>query len=154
MAKQVGTGAIIFHDLKHYRLTDIEFSLEDMLKFEGETGPYIQYTHARACSLLRKGNFFPPANIDQLQWDQLSFPIVKLLMDFPTIVEKAIVQYDPSEVAKYVIDLAKTFNKYYAHVQILEENSGKEARLSLVYAVTLVLKEGLRLLGIAAPEAM
>lgn len=75
-------------------------------------------------------------------------------MDFPTIVEKAIVQYDPSEVAKYVIDLAKTFNKYYAHVQILEENSGKEARLSLVYAVTLVLKEGLRLLGIAAPEAM
>ncbi|MFP3723196.1 arginine--tRNA ligase, partial [Niallia circulans] len=154
VAKQVGTGAIIFHDLKHYRLTDIEFSLEDMLKFEGETGPYIQYTHARACSLLRKGNFFPPANIDQLQWDQLSFPIVKLLMDFPTIVEKAIVQYDPSEVAKYVIDLAKTFNKYYAHVQILEENSGKEARLSLVYAVTLVLKEGLRLLGIAAPEAM
>lgn len=154
VAKQVGTGAIIFHDLKHYRLTDIEFSLEDMLKFEGETGPYIQYTHARACSLLRKGNFFPPANIDQLQWDQLSFPIVKLLMEFPTIVEKAIVQYDPSEVAKYVIDLAKTFNKYYAHVQILEENSGKEARLSLVYAVTLVLKEGLRLLGIAAPEAM
>ncbi|MCM2980031.1 arginine--tRNA ligase [Niallia circulans] len=154
VAKQVGTGAIIFHDLKHYRLTDIEFSLEDMLKFEGETGPYIQYTHARACSLLRKGNFFPPANIDQLQWDQLSFPIVKLLMDFPTIVEKAIVQYDPSEVAKYVIDLAKTFNKYYAHVQILEENSGKEARLSLVYAVILVLKEGLRLLGIAAPEAM
>ncbi|MEK5054948.1 arginine--tRNA ligase [Niallia sp. FSL K6-0212] len=154
VAKQVGTGAIIFHDLKHYRLTDIEFSLEDMLKFEGETGPYIQYTHARACSLLRKGNFYPPANIDQLQWDQLSFPIVKLLMDFPTIVEKAIVQYDPSEVAKYVIDLAKTFNKYYAHVQILEENSGKEARLSLVYAVTLVLKEGLRLLGIAAPEAM
>jgi arginyl-tRNA synthetase len=154
VAKQVGTGAIIFHDLKHYRLTDIEFSLEDMLKFEGETGPYIQYTHARACSLLRKGNFYPPANIDQLQWDQLSFPIVKLLMDFPTILEKAIVQYDPSEVAKYVIDLAKTFNKYYAHVQILEENSGKEARLSLVYAVTLVLKEGLRLLGIAAPEAM
>lgn len=154
VAKQVGTGAIIFHDLKHYRLTDIEFSLEDMLKFEGETGPYIQYTHARACSLLRKGNFSSPAHIDKLQWDQVSFPIVKLLMDFPTIVEKAIEHYDPSEVAKYVIDLAKTFNKYYAHVQILEENSGKAARLSLVYAVTLVLKEGLRLLGIAAPEAM
>ncbi|AYV70937.1 arginine--tRNA ligase [Bacillus sp. PK3-056] len=154
VAKQVGTGAIIFHDLKHYRLTDIEFSLEDMLKFEGETGPYIQYTHARACSLLRKGNFVPPANIDQLQWGQLSFPIVKLLMDFPAIVEKANEHYDPSEVAKYVIDLAKTFNKYYAHIQILEENSGKTARLSLVYAVTVVLKEGLRLLGIAAPEAM
>ncbi|MEK4747296.1 arginine--tRNA ligase [Niallia circulans] len=154
VANQVGTGAIIFHDLKHYRLTDIEFSLEDMLKFEGETGPYIQYTHARACSLLRKGNFVPPANLDNLQWDGVSFPIVKLLMDFPTTLEKANEHYDPSEVAKYVIDLAKTFNKYYAHIQILEENSGKTARLSLVYAVTVVLKEGLRLLGIAAPEAM
>ncbi|CAM5714542.1 putative Arginine--tRNA ligase [Streptomyces afghaniensis 772] [Streptomyces afghaniensis] len=154
VANQVGTGAIIFHDLKHYRLTDIEFSLEDMLKFEGETGPYIQYTHARACSLLRKGNFVPPANLDNLQWDGVSFPIVKLLMDFPTTLEKANEHYDPSEVAKYVIDLAKTFNKYYAHIQISEENSGKTARLSLVYAVTVVLKEGLRLLGIAAPEAM
>ncbi|WP_303983167.1 arginine--tRNA ligase [Niallia circulans] len=154
VANQVGTGAIIFHDLKHYRLTDIEFSLEDMLKFEGETGPYIQYTHARACSLLRKGNFVPPANLDNLLWDEVSFPIVKLLMDFPSTLEKANEHYDPSEVAKYVIDLSKTFNKYYAHIQILEENSGKTARLSLVYAVTVVLKEGLRLLGIAAPEAM
>ncbi len=154
VAKQVGTGAIIFHDLKHYRLTDIEFSLEDMLKFEGETGPYIQYTHARACSLLRKGQFSHPASIADLQWDDVSFPIVKILMDFPISVEKAIEHYDPSEIAKYVIDLAKAFNKYYAHVQILEENDEKEARLSLVYAVTLVLKEGLRLLGISAPEAM
>jgi len=154
VAKQVGTGAIIFHDLKHYRLTDIEFSLEDMLKFEGETGPYIQYTHARACSLLRKGQFFQPANITALQWDHGSFPIVKSLMYFPTSVEKAMEHYDPSEIAKYVIDLAKAFNKYYAHVQILEENDEKQARLSLVYAVTLVLKEGLRLLGISAPEAM
>ncbi|MEQ2467763.1 arginine--tRNA ligase [Niallia hominis] len=154
VAKQVGTGAIIFHDLKHYRLTDIEFSLEDMLKFEGETGPYIQYTHARACSLLRKGQFSHPATIADLQWDDVSFPIVKILMDFPISVEKAIEHYDPSEIAKYVIDLAKAFNKYYAHVQILEENDEKEARLSLVYAVTLVLKEGLRLLGISAPEAM
>jgi arginyl-tRNA synthetase len=154
VAKQVGTGAIIFHDLKHYRLTDIEFSLEDMLKFEGETGPYIQYTHARACSLLRKGQFFQPANITALQWDHGSFPIVKILMYFPTSVEKAMEHYDPSEIAKYVIDLAKAFNKYYAHVQILEENDEKQARLSLVYAVTLVLKEGLRLLGISAPEAM
>ncbi len=154
VAKQVGTGAIIFHDLKHYRLTDIEFSLEDMLKFEGETGPYIQYTHARACSLLRKGQFSHPATIADLQWDDVSFPIVKILMDFPISVEKAIEHYDPSEIAKYVIDLAKAFNKYYGHVQILEENDEKEARLSLVYAVTLVLKEGLRLLGISAPEAM
>ncbi|WP_312098270.1 arginine--tRNA ligase [Niallia sp.] len=154
VAKQVGTGAIIFHDLKHYRLTDIEFSIEDMLKFEGETGPYIQYTHARACSLLKKGQFTNPANIDALQWDHVSFPIVKILMDFPTSVEKAIMNYDPSEIAKYVIDLAKVFNKYYAYIQILEENDEKQARLSLVYAVTLVLKEGLRLLGISAPEAM
>ncbi|MFS0658652.1 arginine--tRNA ligase [Niallia alba] len=154
VAKQVGTGAIIFHDLKHYRLTDIEFSLEDMLKFEGETGPYIQYTHARACSLLRKGQFSFPANIEGLQWDHVSFSIIKLLMDFPISVEKAIEQYDPSEIAKYVIDLARAFNKYYAHVQILEEDNEKQARLTLVYAVTLVLKEGLRLLGIAAPKAM
>ena len=75
-------------------------------------------------------------------------------MDFPISVEKAIEQYDPSEIAKYVIDLARAFNKYYAHVQILEEDNEKQARLTLVYAVTLVLKEGLRLLGIAAPKAM
>ena len=154
VAKQVGTGAVIYHDLKNYRLNDIEFSIEDMLKFEGETGPYIQYTHARACSLLRKGEYSEISNLSSLTWDLASFPVVKVLMDFPESVKKAMEMYDPSEIAKYVMDLARTFNKYYASVRILEEAEEKQARLTIVYIVTIVLKEGLRLLGIQAPREM
>ncbi|KAB7671989.1 arginine--tRNA ligase [Bacillus sp. B1-b2] len=154
IAKQVGVGAVLFHDLKNYRSNDVEFSLEDMLKFEGETGPYIQYTHARACSLLRKGNFVETDDSPSLIWDIESFQIVKALREFPEYVNKAMEMYDPSLIAKYLLDLAKVFNKYYAQVRILDNVKEKQARLMTVYAVTIVLKEGLRLLGINAPSEM
>ncbi|WP_053368049.1 arginine--tRNA ligase [Bacillus sp. FJAT-27245] len=153
VARQVGTGAVIFHDLKNFRMNDIEFSLEDMLRFEGETGPYVQYTHARASSLLRKGKFAESEGEIQLE-DREAWPVVTALMAFPEAVKRAFAEYDPSQIAKYLIELSRAFNKYYASVRFLEENSQKQARLSLAYSVTIVLKEGLRLLGIQAPEEM
>jgi arginyl-tRNA synthetase len=155
VAKLVGVGAVIFHDLKNYRMNDIEFSLEEMLRFEGETGPYVQYTFARACSILRKGQWQSdlPAEINHCSWEK-EWKVISLLMEFPNAVKRAFENLDPSQIAKYVVDLAQSFNKYYGEVKILEENADQQARLALVASVTIVLKEGLRLLGLEAPEEM
>lgn len=153
VARQVGVGAIIFHDLKNERMHNIEFSLENMLKFEGETGPYVQYTHARTCSLLKKSDIDIEKQELQLT-DDISWTVIKLLNRFPQVIETAFVKYEPSHIAKYLLDVAQAFNKYYGNVRILEENAEKESRIALVYAVEIVLKEGLRLLGMEAPEEM
>lgn len=155
VAKQVGVGAVIFHDLKNNRMNDIEFSLEEMLRFEGETGPYVQYTFARACSILRKGNWQASAEVPAFQstWEK-EWKVVSMMMEFSNAIKRACVNFDPSQVAKYIVDLAQAFNKYYAEVKVLEESEERTARLALVYAVTEILKEGLRLLGIKAPEEM
>lgn len=153
VARQVGVGAVIFHDLKNERMHNIEFSLEKMLKFEGETGPYVQYTHARTCSLLKKSDVDIEKQDLQLT-DDISWTVIKLLHRFPQVVETAFAKYEPSHIAKYLLDVAQAFNKYYGNVRILEENAEKESRLALVYAVAVVLKEGLRLLGMEAPEEM
>lgn len=153
VARQVGVGAVIFHDLKNERIHNIEFSLENMLKFEGETGPYVQYTHARTCSLLKKGDMDIEKQELQLT-DDISWTVIKLLHRFPQVIETAFAKYEPSHIAKYLLDVAQAFNKYYGNVRILEENAEKESRLALVNAVAVVLKEGLRLLGIEAPEEM
>ncbi|GED66411.1 arginine--tRNA ligase [Brevibacillus reuszeri] len=158
VARQVGVGAVIFHDLKNFRLNDINFSWEEMLTFEGETGPYVQYTHARACSLLRKGNYQPsssasltPGSLDSKE----AWAVITLLNSFPEVIDRAAANFDPSQIGKYVIDLAQSFNKFYANVRILaEEEDIKASRLQLVAAVVCVLKEGLRLMGLAAPEEM
>ncbi|MFD0771525.1 arginine--tRNA ligase [Bacillus sp. CGMCC 1.60114] len=153
VARQVGVGAIIFHDLKNERMHNIEFSLENMLKFEGETGPYVQYTHARTCSLLKKSDIDIEKQELKLT-DDISWTVIKLLNRFPQVIETAFVKYEPSHIAKYLLDVAQAFNKYYGNVRILEENAQKESRLALAYAVEIVLKEGLRLLGMEAPEEM
>ncbi|MFP5110020.1 arginine--tRNA ligase [Neobacillus sp. C211] len=155
VAKQVGVGAVIFHDLKNNRMNDIEFSLEEMLRFEGETGPYVQYTYARACSILRKANV--NAELGALSYEntwEKEWKVTSLLMEFSPAIKRAGINFDPSQVAKYIIDLAQAFNKYYAEVKILEDTPEQQARLALVYAVTEVLKEGLRLLGLEAPVEM
>ncbi|WIY63124.1 arginine--tRNA ligase [Bacillus arachidis] len=153
VAKQVGVGAVIFHDLKNERMHNIEFSLEKMLKFEGETGPYVQYTHARACSILRKENAEFEIESFELS-DDYSWSTIKLLNRFPEVIETAFSKNEPSHIAKYLLDVAQAFNKYYGNVRILEDNEEKESRLALAYTVTIVLKEGLRLLGMGAPEEM
>lgn len=157
VAKQVGVGAIIFHDLKNFRLNDINFSLEEMLTFEGETGPYVQYTNARANSILRKAGYtggdvtIPEGALEGAE----SWAVVTLLMNFPNIVKRAGEEYDPSIIGKYVIDLAQSFNKFYANVRVLAEDEAvKTARLHLVAATAEVLREALRLLGLKAPQEM
>ncbi|ARU60002.1 arginine--tRNA ligase [Tumebacillus avium] len=158
VAEQVGVGAIIFHDLKNFRLNDINFSLEEMLTFEGETGPYVQYTHARANSILRKAGYVENAGVT-LPEGALEGPeawaVVTLLLNFPNIIQRAGEDFDPSALGKYIIDLAQAFNKFYANVRVLAEDEAvKQARLQLVAATATVLKEGLRLLGLEAPAEM
>lgn len=154
VAKMVGVGAIIFHDLKNERQSNIEFSLSEMLRFEGATGPYVQYTHARARSILTKSDIdvshLNPVGLS----DDYSWPVIKSLLAFPEIIAKSFEHAEPSQIAKYLISLAQQFNTYYNHVKILSDDLEQEGRLALVQAVTIVLKEGLRLLGVKAPEQM
>ncbi|MFK3961272.1 arginine--tRNA ligase [Guptibacillus hwajinpoensis] len=153
IAEQIGVGAVLFHDLKNDRRNDIEFSLEDMLRVEGETGPYVQYTHARACSILRKGDFHFTDHFEVLE-DEEAWSVVTKLLSFPNVIERSAAEYDPSQVAKFVLELSRSFNKYYGQIRILDDPSCKQARLQLVSAVSIVLQEGLRLLGLHAPEEM
>ncbi|MEK5188153.1 arginine--tRNA ligase [Enterococcus sp. FSL R5-0957] len=154
VAKQVGVGAVIFHDLKNDRLNTFDFNLEEVVRFEGETGPYVQYTHARAVSLLEKAVFVPSETADYALNDDTSWEVVKLVQKYPETVLSAGEKYEPSVIAKHAIKLAQAFNKYYAHTKILADDEQKEARLALVYAVTVLLKEDLRLLGLHAPDKM
>ncbi|CEE00969.1 Arginine-tRNA ligase 2 [Caldibacillus thermoamylovorans] len=155
IARMVGVGAVIFHDLKNDRLNDIEFSLEAMLTFEGETGPYLQYTYARTCSLLRKSHVpNSHTSLYEVFEDDKVWPIIFLLSRFEEVIASAFFELNPSRIAKYLLDLSQQFNKYYGTVKILEENDGLVARLKLVKATSIVLREGLRLLGIGTPERM
>ncbi|MBJ6745087.1 arginine--tRNA ligase [Streptococcus sp. 121] len=154
VARQVGVGAIKFYDLKTDRMNGYDFDLEAMLSFEGETGPYVQYAYARIQSILRKADYQPdPAAHYHLE-DSESWEILKILQDFSRVIERAANQFEPSIIAKYAINLAQHFNKYYAHTRILEDSPERESRLALSYATGIVLKEALRLLGVEAPEQM
>lgn len=154
VAKQVGVGAIIFGDLKNERTNNIDFVLEDQLKFEGETGPYVQYSHARAESILRKAGSLDFHTADKALDDPSAWETITALNEFPGIVESACKDFEPSEIAKYSLRLAKAFNKYYAHSKVLVKDDKLGARLGLVKAVSIVLKEALNLLGVQAPDAM
>jgi arginyl-tRNA synthetase len=154
VAHAVGVGAVKFYDLKSDRDNGYDFDLEAMVSFEGETGPYVQYAYARIQSILRKAEFVPASDTNYALNDAESWDIIKLLQDFPSIIQRAAEKYDPSIVAKYAINLAQTFNKYYAHTRILDENPERDSRLALANATGIVLKEALRLLGVDAPEKM
>ncbi|MDR1521629.1 MAG: arginine--tRNA ligase [Streptococcaceae bacterium] len=151
---KVGCGAVKFFDLKTDRMNGYDFNLDLMVSFEGETGPYVQYTHARSMSILRNANFFVDKEQTHALKDDESWKIVKLLQIFPQIIKRAADHFEPSIIAKYLLNLSQSFNKYYAHVRILTEDKEKAARLALVYAVATILKEGLRLLGVDAPDKM
>ncbi|MCK1222375.1 arginine--tRNA ligase [Streptococcus uberis] len=154
VAHAVGVGAVKFYDLKTDRDNGYDFDLEAMVSFEGETGPYVQYTYARIQSILRKADFTPNEETPYSLNDAESWEIIKLLQGFAANIERAAEKYDPSIIAKFAIQLAQSFNRYYAHTRILDESEERDSRLALCYATAVVLKESLRLLGVQAPEKM
>lgn len=154
VSRMVGVGAVIFNDLKNYRSNDIDFNLEDILKFEGETGPYLQYTVARINSLLsHKINTvinYNEVNINDYIWN-----IIFKVSEFENTIIKAKNGYDPSMIAKYLLDLAGLFNKFYANNKILDDNEQNSAfKLQISEIVSIVLIEGLKILGIETPYKM
>lgn len=156
LAKQVGIGAIKFQELFNQRIKDYTFDWEKTLSFEGESGPYVQYAHARICSLLEKGGFDINKEVDSsLLNNEMEINILRNLYKFTEVVEDAKEKYEPFFISRYVVELAKDFNKYYNQVTInVEDEKLKNTRLMLCYSVKNVISEGLRLLGIEAPEKM
>jgi arginyl-tRNA synthetase len=156
VAEAVGIGAVIFTDLSTRRVKDVNFEWEKVLTFEGETGPYVQYTHARACSVLRKANQPVQAEADcgPLAQDE-EFDLVRLLTDYPAVLRRAAEHYEPFFVTDYLLALSERFNKYYHNYRILiDDTAVREARLLLVKGVQTVIQSGLNVLGIKAPEEM
>lgn len=158
VAKDVGIGAVIFNDLFNSRVKNVVFDLERMLNFQGETGPYVQYTHARACSILEKENFNEDLikNIDyRLISDEYSFELVKLLSQYPDKIVDASNKYEPFIITRHLVNICQAFNKFYDENNIKNsEQPLKNARLAIVYATKMVVSNGLYLLGINAPEKM
>ncbi len=156
IAKQVGIGAVIFNDLYNTRIKDVVFSWERMLNFDGETGPYVQYTHARACSILKRAEKPDGQEIRfELLSDEASLEVCKLLEAFPDKIKDAATKLEPSIVTRHLVAIAQAFNKFYHDNPILNsEPELRQARLAVVFAVKTVLKKGLALLGIEAPEQM
>ena len=155
-AKQIGLGAIIFGDLVNDRIKNIEFNWDRILSFEGETAPYIQYTHARTCSVLKKAKIKPLIKIDLNKIDkEEEINLIKKLNEFlPAIIKSAKV-YKPSHLANYLIDISKTFNEFYNNCKIISDNKKEmKLRLLLVDCTRQVLENGLNLLGIKAPKQM
>lgn len=156
LAKQVGIGAIKFQELFNQRIKDYTFDWDKTLSFEGESGPYVQYAHARICSLLYKGDFDINSEIDPtLLNNEMEINILRNLYKFTEVVKDSAEKYEPFFISRYVVELAKDFNKYYNQVTInVEDEKLKNTRLMLCYSVKNVISEGLSLLGIEAPEKM
>ena len=156
-AKKVGVGAIIFHDLFNQRIKNVDFSWKDVLNFDGTTGPYAQYTYARAKSVLRKaGKTVEAGEVDYLALtDDVTYNLVKVLAGYEDAVFNAAEKNEPSVVARYVISLATAFNKFYHDCTILQaEENEKKARLILTDMVQKILCEACGLLGMECPEEM
>ena len=156
VAKQVGVGAVIFQDLFNNRIKDYTFDWDQVLNFDGETGPYTQYTFARSCSILDKGEFELKDNSKfDLLVDDTEIDIVKHLAKFDEVLLNATEKYEPSFLTRYTVELAKLFNKFYANCPInTAEDELKYQRLYLTYSVNKCLKLSLSLLGIEAPVRM
>lgn len=155
VAKVVGIGAVIFNDLKNDRTLNIEFDLDGMLKFEGQTGPYLLYSIVRIFSIL-KSNTLDVSQVDYtLYQDENYYSLIKVLDQFPSIVQRAAESYTPSTVAKYLLQLSQEFNTFYAKVKINDSNDVvRQTNLLLVESILNILIEGLRLLGMKHLEAM
>ena len=156
VAEIVGIGAVKFQELYNNRIKDYVFDWDEVLNFDGETGPYVQYTYARAKSVLRKADFKEKTEIsfDNITSDE-EFALVKALGNFKDVVAKAAEKYEPSLITRHLTEIAKNFNKFYNACQInVEDGKIKEERLALSYATSIVIKTGLGLLGIKTVEQM
>lgn len=160
LSKQIGIGALVFNDLKTNKIKDVVFDLDEILRFDGETGPYVQYTYVRTKSILEKAKFdIDSINIDSIDFELLkeeeSIDLVKLLNKFPEVIKKAAVEYEPSILSRYLIDVASLFSRFYNNNQVITDDEKlKNVRCILVYATGIVIKKGLRILGIEAPDKM
>ena len=156
VAEMIGIGAVIFGDLSNDRIKDIDFDWEKILDFSGETSPYIQYAHARICSILRKDNVrvLPEVNYALLQ-TQEEQTLILAMARFSETIKKAGESYKPSILARYLIELTRDFNNFYHRCPVLTAEKGlREARILLIDGVRQVLVNGLYLLGIEAPSEM
>ena len=159
-ASQVGIGAVVFNELSNYRIKDYVFSWDKVLNFEGETGPYVQYTHARACSIMRNAgediiekakNGFDPSKLTSDSANAL----IKLIYAMPSVIVEAGEKYEPSIVTRHIVDMAQAFNKFYHDEHILvDDEDEKVAKVALVMAARTAIRNGLGLLGMKAPERM
>ena len=157
VAKKVGVGAVIFNDLSNSRIKDEVFDWNQILNFQGETGPHIQYTYVRTKSLLEKSGYLP--TIEEVKFDKLldesSKNIIKLIYNFENVLVQVTEKEEPSILSRYLIDLAKAFSNFYNDNKILvEDKEIQNARVYLTYAVGKVLKVGAELLGIEMPNKM
>ena len=154
-ARQVGVGAVVYSTLQNNRIKDIDFWWDRVLNFDGETGPYVQYTHARCCSVLRKTPENLPAPDYAALSDDESQALLRLLSRFPEAVSEACLRNEPSIVTRATTEIAKAYNKFYYEHRILDDDPAvTAARIALTQASQQVIKTGLYLIGVAAPERM
>ena len=158
VARQVGVGAVIYTDLQNNRIKDIDFWWNRALNFDGESGPYVQYTHARCCSVLRKADAAQAISLEPdyaSLADDAAGELVGLLSRFPEAVHDAAAKYEPSIVTRAVTDIAQAYNRFYYDNRILDNDPAvRAARVLLTRATRDVLKQGMYLIGMEAPEAM
>ena len=161
-AAMVGIGAVMFQELSNNRIKDYTFSWDKVLNFDGETGPYVQYTYARAKSVLRNAGDEVVARAeaaDGLDMQHIAgdsaYELTKLIYAFPSVIEEAANKYEPSVVTRHIVDVAQAFNRFYHDEHILVDNEDEKiAKTALVISAANTIKNGLALLGIAAPEKM
>ncbi len=154
VARAVGVSALKYSILKQFIGGDIIYDFEKSISFEGDSGPYLQYSHARACSVMEKAqkeNIYPDPHLHTKE----IFEVEKFLYQFPEVVHRSAEEYAPHHIANYLISLARAFNSFYGNTVIVDKNdSGSPYKVALTYAFAFVMKKGLHLLGIEAPEKM
>ena len=161
VAHQVGIGAVMFQELSNNKIKDYVFKWDKVLNFDGETGPYVQYTHARCCSVMRRAGeeVCAKAATGDIDYSKITskaaFELTRLLYEMPGVISEAADRYEPSLITRHVVKLAQAYNRFYHDEHILtDDEAEKTAKVALTIAAKNGIKKGLALLGINAPERM